>query len=85
MHKDTLRSSEMLKFDANLCLKALMHLNVHVNVWYINILIIILMKKIPFDIMLLAGNVGLKPYATSTPNKNHISKLSCSKTLQENG
>lgn len=43
-----------------------------------------LMKKILFDIMLLAGNIGLKPYATSTPNKRDTSKPCCSKTLQEN-
>ncbi|KMQ86088.1 hypothetical protein RF55_15037 [Lasius niger] len=30
------------------------------------------------------GNIGLKPYATSTPNKNVTSKPCCSKTLQEN-
>lgn len=63
-----------------------MHLSVHMNLsyTYINILIIRLMKKILFDIMLLAGNIGLKPYATSTPNKNDTSKPCCSKTLQEN-
>ncbi|XP_071579045.1 uncharacterized protein [Temnothorax nylanderi] len=59
-----------------------MHHNMHESV-VINIFIIRLIKKIPFYIMLFAGNIGLKRCATSTPNKNGTSKPS-SKTVEEN-